>query len=202
MNESLPRIQHHQLLTIYATEVVNGYEWYMIGPHQWLKQTYVAKILPVKRPENVGANDLWVAVDLYEQTAVAYEGDRMVFATLISSGRDGYATAEGVFQIYQRHVSTPMSGASGQPDSYFIERVPWVMYFDRDIALHGSYWHNRYGYRTSAGCVNVSIMDGYWFYNWTAKAPNGAAYVYVYSTGVYGGNIPDWARPVIGHNEY
>lgn len=196
-DETQARIAHHTLLTIYGIEVVDGYEWYLVGPNQWIRQTLVAKVLPVQRPVEIGPNELWVAVDLYEQTAIAYEGDRMVFATLTSTGRDGYPTNEGLFRIYQRHTATRMTGASGQPDSYFIERVPWVMYFDGDIALHGAYWHNRFGYRTSAGCVNVSILDGHWFYQWTEKSPDGATWVYVYSSGVYGRNIPAWARPVL-----
>jgi hypothetical protein len=87
-----------------------------------------------------------------------------------------------------------MSGATGQPDFYFIENVPWVMYFDNDIALHGTYWHDAFGYRQSHGCVNLSIIDSWWLYQWSASAPNGAAWVYVYSSGEYRPDLPAWAR--------
>src|SRR5262249_24582500 len=36
--------------------------WYMIGPNQWLKQTFVSRVQPVKRPEGVSGR--WVSVDL------------------------------------------------------------------------------------------------------------------------------------------
>ncbi|MBA3873751.1 MAG: L,D-transpeptidase, partial [Anaerolineae bacterium] len=68
---------------------------------------------------------------------------------------------------------------------------PWVMYFDGSISLHGTYWHDNFGYRRSHGCVNLSISDAKWLFNWTAGAtpnPNGdiTNYVYVFSTGKYG----------------
>lgn len=193
-DENLPRIQQYTLLTIYAIEIVDGWEWYMVGSGQWLQQTRVAKLKPVARPDGVDADDFWIAIDLFEQTAVAYEGDRMVFATLISSGLPQWSTNEGLFQVYIRAVSTPMTGASGQPDYYFIENIPWVMYFDGDIALHGAYWHDLFGYRQSHGCVNLSIMDSWWLYRWSEGAENKEPWVYVYSSGEYRNDLPAWAR--------
>ena len=52
-------------------------------------------------------------------------------------------------------VVTKMSGAEGKVDDYFIEDVPHTMFFDNDIALHGAYWHDRFGYKHSHGCVNM-----------------------------------------------
>lgn len=48
------------------------------------------------------------------------------------------------------------------------------MYFDmyNGIALHGTYWHDRFGYKQSHGCVNMTILDAEWTFNWSAKAPN------------------------------
>lgn len=192
--EGYERLAHYQIVTIYGTEVVDGYEWYLIGPDQWIQQIRVAKVKPVQRPADVGPDEHWVAIDLFEQTAVAYEGDQMVFATLISSGLPQWSTNQGLFKIYQRWTAARMTGATGQPDFYFIERVPWVMYFDGDIGLHGTYWHDRFGYRQSHGCVNLSIQDAWWIYRWTEQAPNGEAWVYVYSSGEYRSDLPAWAR--------
>lgn len=188
------RILQYTLLTIYATEFVDGWEWYMVGPDQWLQQTRVAKLKPVQRPEGLGPNDYWVGIDLFEQTIVAYEGDRMVFASLVSSGLPQWSTNEGLFQVYIRATSTPMTGASGQPSFYLIENVPWVMYFDGDIALHGAYWHDLFGYRQSHGCVNLSILDSWWLYRWSEGAVDKTPYVYVYSSGEYRDDLPAWAR--------
>ncbi|NJL26930.1 MAG: L,D-transpeptidase [Thermoanaerobaculia bacterium] len=59
-----------------------------------------------------------------------------------------------------------MAGATGAPNAYALQSVPWVMYFDGDISLHGTYWHNLFGYRQSRGCVNLTISDARWVFEW------------------------------------
>ncbi|MBN2447882.1 MAG: L,D-transpeptidase [Phycisphaerae bacterium] len=177
-----PWMARYTLVNIYATALVDGWQWYLVGPGQWVHQTRLGQITPIERPEGVSGR--WVAIDLYEQTLVAYEDDRMVFATLISSGLPDWSTNEGLFQIWDRHESTPMSGAEGAPDFYYLEEVPWTMYFDDAIGLHGTYWHDGFGYRHSHGCVNLTITDSHWLYQWTADGYEDA-YVFVYSSGTY-----------------
>ncbi|MDX2160575.1 MAG: L,D-transpeptidase [bacterium] len=177
-------------INLYTTVVVDGWEWYQVGIDQWIEQRNIARVLPVERPAEVDT-EKWISVDLYEQVAIAYEGVRPVFATLVSSGLAEWPTNEGVFHVYVRYPRTIMSGAEGQPDFYYLEEVPWTMYFDGDIGLHGTYWHDGFGYRHSHGCVNLSITDSHWLYDWasseidlTIPADTGAA-VYVYSSGIY-----------------
>ncbi|HML20167.1 MAG TPA: L,D-transpeptidase [Aggregatilinea sp.] len=186
------KIERYSLMNIYGVEYVDGWEWYLVGPDEWVQQIRVAKVQPIKRPEGIGLDEKWVAIDLFEQTMVAYQGDKMVFATIISSGLALWSTPQGLFHIYDRFENTRMSGAAGQPDFYFIEEVPYVMYFDGDVALHGTYWHDRFGYRQSHGCVNLSIMDAGWLYKWTEDAPTAAVYVYI--SGIYRSDLPAWAR--------
>ncbi len=183
-------VLRYTLINIYAQVEIEGWRWYQIGVDQWIHQTLVAKVLPVERPEDVDTRK-WVSIDLYEQVAIAYEGETPVFATLISSGLEEWPTREGLFNVYIRYPRTIMSGAEGKPDFYYLEEVPWTMYFDGDIGLHGTYWHDGFGYRHSHGCVNLSITDSAWLYNWASDehdltVPNdkGAA-VYVYSSGEY-----------------
>ncbi|HLA44120.1 MAG TPA: L,D-transpeptidase [Aggregatilineales bacterium] len=193
-HEAYEKIPRYTVLNIYGVEIVNGWEWYLIGPDQWIQQIRVAKVKPVARPTDVAPDEQWIAVDLFEQTAVAYEGDNMVFASLISSGLPQWSTNEGLFKIYQRWVYGPMTGASGQRDFYYIENIPNIMYFDNDIALHAAYWHDRFGYRQSHGCVNLSLMDAWWLYEWTRADED--TWVYVYSSDDYRYDLPGWAiRP-------
>jgi hypothetical protein len=148
--------------------------WYDIGGGRWIRQTFVSLVDVSRRPEEVGRGEYWVEVDLYEQTFAAYEGDRMVYASLVSSGLNQWPTREGIFQVWSRFTQNKMSGAEGEKDYYFIEDVPYIMYFDRtnEIALHGAYWHNRYGYKHSHGCVNMPPLDAEWVYYWSADGPN------------------------------
>jgi hypothetical protein len=177
-------------VSLYDSVELDGWRWYQVGVDQWVHQTLIAKILPVERPAEVDTNK-WVSVDLYEQVAIAYEGTTPVFATLVSSGLPEWSTDEGLFHVYVRYPRTIMSGADGQPDFYYLEEVPWTMYFNKDMALHGTYWHDGFGYRHSHGCVNMSITDANWLYNWasdefdfTIDNDLGPA-VYVYSSGTY-----------------
>lgn len=177
-------------VNLYSSVEVDGSLWYQIGDNQWLHQFDVAKLTPIERPEGVTTNK-WVSVDLYEQSLIAYEGTRPVFATLISSGLNDWPTNTGLFNVYHRSERGIMAGAEGRPDFYYLEEVPWSMYFDHDIALHGAYWHDGFGYRRSHGCVNMTITDANWVYRWSSDvrdfsnpdSPDLA--VYVYSSGDY-----------------
>ena len=92
----------------------------------------------------------------------------MIFATLISTGIDPYFTQPGVFQIYDMKEKDTMSGAfaADRSDYYYLEDVPYTMYYDQARAIHGAYWHSIFGYERSHGCVNLSVADAHWVYNW------------------------------------
>jgi hypothetical protein len=183
-DETRDRIPRYTRVNIFATVNVDGWNWYLIAPDTWIIQTKVAIIKFTERPP--GIKGRWVAVDLYEQVLVAYdENDLPIYATLISSGLPEWSTNEGVFQTWARLAIGSMSGAEGQTDFYSLEAVPWTLYFDNSISLHGAYWHDGFGYRRSHGCVNMSLTDSYWLYQWTLDGGYDLPYVYVYSTGVY-----------------
>lgn len=180
----------YNIVYVFATVELDGWRWYMVGPNQWIEQRMVSKILPAERPEGVSGR--WVAVDLYEQTLVAYEDDTPTFATVIASGLPEWETNEGLFTVWYRLPAGEMSGAAGAPDAYALQSVPWTMYFDNDISLHGAYWHDGFGYRRSHGCVNLTLSDSRWLYEWTAEATAPLddegrlqTFVYVYSSDEY-----------------
>jgi lipoprotein-anchoring transpeptidase ErfK/SrfK len=190
--ESNELLYRYTQVNIFDAVKLDGWNWYQVGPDMWVQQTGVAKVMPVERPAEVDT-ERWVSIDLYEQVLIAYEGDQPVFATLISSGLPRWPTYEGLFHIYYRRTREQMSWGTPGDDFYYLEEVPWTMYFDKGRALHGAYWHDGFGYRRSHGCVNMTITDAHWLYNWgaedfaTLNSPDvetGPA-VYVYSSGVY-----------------
>lgn len=61
----------------------------MIGPNQWVEQRFVAKAQRTERPEGVAEDAKWVAVDLYEQTLIAYGGDTPVCDIGLHPGLEG-----------------------------------------------------------------------------------------------------------------
>lgn len=184
-------IDRYELVNIYSVAYdEDGWRWYMIGPNQWVEQRFVAKVQKTERPEGVSGR--WVAIDLYEQTLVAYEDDTPVYATVISTGLPTHETNEGLFNVWAELPRDAMAGATGAPDAYALQSVPWVMYFDGSISIHGTYWHDLFGYRQSHGCVNLTISDAKWvfefFENAEPNTPEGEVvkHVYVYSSGEYG----------------
>ncbi|GJM41418.1 MAG: hypothetical protein DHS20C20_17000 [Ardenticatenaceae bacterium] len=116
------------------------------------------------RPFGVDANERWIDVNLTTQTLRAYEGDNVVFSTLISSGTWEFPTVTGQFRIWLEYESQTMDGRLLGYD-YYLENVPYVMYFYQDYALHGTFWHNNFGTPMSHGCVNLETNDAAWIYN-------------------------------------
>jgi hypothetical protein len=170
VNADAPVYQRYQLVQIFATERHGEQVWYLIAPDQWINQVYVAKVTPAATHGGVASEGAWVEINLFEQTLAAYVGDRMVYATLVSSGLPGWNTPTGLFQVWHRVTVGKMSGAEGRADYYFLEDVPWTLYFNQDVALHGAYWHNSFGYQHSHGCVNLAPLDARWLFEW---APDG-----------------------------
>lgn len=152
--------------------VVEGPE----GEPRYLRLWFVSVAERIEAPRGVGPEEPWVHVDLGEQTLVVYRGARPVFATLVSTGLDGHATPVGEFTIRRKFVSDTMAnlGPEAGDDTYRIEDVPWTQYFDGSIALHGAFWHTRFGLRRSHGCVNLSPRDARWVFEHTwPEVPEG-----------------------------
>lgn len=176
VNPGAPKLERYTVVQIYGKERMGDFDWYLVGPDQWVEQRSLGIVEMQSPPE--GVTGKWITVNLYEQTVAAYEGDTLVYATLASSGLGAWPTRPGLFQIYSKLEATKMSGAyaADKSDFYYLEDVPWTMYFDRSIALHGAYWHDGYGFPKSHGCVNLAPKDSRWLYGW---AEIGAT-VYVY----------------------
>ncbi len=117
----------------------------------------------------------WIDISIREQSLVAYVGQKPVYVTLVSSGRGGLAdpekveeaTVRGTFMIFQKDVSSTMDGDEDRADSYSLRDVPFVQYFHKGYALHGTYWHDEFGKVRSHGCVNLSPIDAAWLFEWT-----------------------------------
>lgn len=119
------------------------------------------------RPFGIEADEKWIDVDLSAQTLTAYIGNDAVFSTYISSGTYDYPTVTGQFRIWLAYESQTMDGRLLGYD-YYLEDVPYVMYFYHDYALHGTFWHNNFGTPMSHGCVNMSTADAGWIYSWAS----------------------------------
>ena len=126
------------------------------------------------RPTSIPASAKWIVVDLSQQTMTAYEGETAVFATLISSGKvhEETETYAGLYQVEHKMLYSDMHGEPDDP--YVVDRVPYTLYFHKSEGLHGTYWHDHFGTRESHGCVNLSLADAHWLFDWAPpRLPEG-----------------------------
>lgn len=160
----------YHVVTIFEEEQSPEGRWLRIGAESWVLDERVGLVYPnSERPEGVEGNS-WVHVDLAEQTVSVYEDGRLVYATIASTGRYGFWTQPGTFQVWAKLERDNMTGGEPGGDSYYyLEDVPWVLYFDQARALHGTYWHNRFGAPTSRGCVNLSPADARWIFEFASE---------------------------------
>ena len=156
------------VVQIFDVQTADNTKWYMIGLDTWVERRYIRQMVVHPTPPEGIDRNRWIEINLYEQTLAVYEDNRLVFATLIASGIDPFFTRPGLFQVYEKLEKTNMSGAfePDRSDYYYLENVPYTLYFDEARAIHGAYWRTLFGYPQSHGCINLSIGDAAWIYSW------------------------------------
>ncbi len=126
------------------------------------------------------ASGRWIDVDVTRQVLTAYEGATPVRTLLVSTGRPGWDTPLGTFQIGRRVESETMDAATlagqvppGQaPPRYRIEHVRYAQYFTTDgAAFHENTWRDAqlFGVPGSHGCVSLRPGDAAWLWSWASS---------------------------------
>ncbi len=105
----------------------------------------------------------WIEINLSTQRLIAWEGGMSVYTVLVSTGKPSTPTRPGVFAIQSKRRLDRMRG----PD-YDVPNVPHAMYYHRGYAIHGAYWHNRFGTPVSHGCTNVAVDHAEWLFEWAS----------------------------------
>jgi lipoprotein-anchoring transpeptidase ErfK/SrfK len=146
---------------------------------RYVRAQDVARIDLAPPPADIKPGEKWIDVSIKAQALVAYEGERPIFATLISTGKDGtnvkgqFATVQGSFRVREKHVAATMDGDTAG-ELYSIDDVPYIQYFHSSYALHGAFWHSDYGRVRSHGCINLSPSDAKRLFLWTEpRLPDG-----------------------------
>lgn len=140
-------------------------DWLTHGRNQVELATIVidrpVEILTATAPKDQGKV---ILVDLSKQTAFAFEDGKLKYAALTSTGKWPRVTKTGEFKVYAKVAKQKMSGPG-----YYLPGVPWVMFYNGDYSLHGTYWHDNFGHPMSHGCTNLSKADAEWFFNWAER---------------------------------
>lgn len=139
----------------------------------WLRDIDAAVTRPGPPPKDLEPGEKWIDVNLSTQSLVAFEGDKPVYATIVSTGRHNdedkskdFRTVQGEFRIREKHIAATMEDDSTSDGVYSIQDVPWIMYFEGSYALHGAFWHSMFGRERSHGCVNMTPYDAKNIFEW------------------------------------
>ena len=153
---------------------VNSVRYFYSGDEYWVRHKDI--IMVAKRnqfPDWASPGQKWIDISLANQTLVAWEGHKPLYATLISSGRDrlgdpqtGPSTIQGVFRLLSKHVTRDVDDREVE-QAYSVTEAPWVMEFHQGFSIVGSYWTRQFGEARSYHDVAVSPIDAHWLWAWS-----------------------------------
>ncbi len=106
----------------------------------------------------------WVDVDLDNNILFAFKGPNLVRVFLVSGSRE---TPSGIFRVYWKIVHQTFDRQRAR-NAYYLQSVPYILYFRDAYALHGAYWHDEFGTNETHGCINLSPDDARWLFTFLA----------------------------------
>ncbi len=136
-----------------------------VGADEWLPEDKLA-LVSTQVPVEAGTSTCrFIYANLTIQTLSVFNGCKLVFSTLISSGKNSW-TFEGRFTIQYKVPYNAIVPPRESTSEYYIEAVPFFMTYAYNFGFHAAYWHDAFGSASSHGCINLSPADAKWLYNW------------------------------------
>jgi lipoprotein-anchoring transpeptidase ErfK/SrfK len=97
----------------------------------------------------------WVYVrQTLPELLTLYRNGKAAYQTYVNTGVSDAPTQPGTYPVYERFLTTTMSGVEPDGTKYSDPDIPWVSYFHGGDALHG-FLRSQYGYPQSLGCVEM-----------------------------------------------
>lgn len=172
-------VPYHTLLLLTGRfRTVQGERFWALNENQWVRHKDVTIIRKRHEfPEFATGEQKWIDISIVTGTAVAYEGQKPVFATLVSVGRDRLGDAEttastkrGTFRVLRKQIT---QRAADSPDAP-LHDAPWALELESGDWLHATPAHDRFGIEHTDGNVEVSPKDGRYLWLWsTPSVPEG-----------------------------
>jgi hypothetical protein len=161
------RLDYREAVPLSGRETtVSGIHYLETKTHDWIRDERLVRIDRFKnKPGWAKPGRSWIHVSILQQSLVMYQGEKPVYATLVSTGVDGlgdpaetHSTVRGQFLIHTKHVSVTMD-SDAEGEQFDLRDVPYVQYFQDGFALHAAFWHDSFGQPYSHGCVNLAPLD-------------------------------------------
>jgi len=131
------------------------------GTVRWDKALQSAKVILDGREIEVRAGPKRVLVDRTRQRLTAWQGERIVLKTNVSTGRRGHRTPTGNF------TAGPYKARMHRSSLYDDAPMPWSVQINGNVFFHGYASVPRYP--ASHGCIRIPLTGGNparWLYHW------------------------------------
>lgn len=166
---------------------VNGVKfWLTTEKDRWVRNQDVTIVhRRAKFPEFAREGQRWIDVGVTLGTLVVYEGQKPIFATLASTGRDRLGNPElgpesqavtrlGTFEVVAKSATLLDFPADRASDRVALLDIPWALELSSGQYLHGAYWHDRFGIEHGPGDITLSPSDAQRVFAWaTPELPKG-----------------------------
>ena len=195
-SEVIYRLYYETVHWVTASAVFpDGKIWYALlddkfeqnyfAPAEHIRLITTDELAPIS--SDISNADKRIEVRLDDQLVLAYEKERLVFATRTATGgrlRSGtYTTPTGDYITFHKRPTRHMAAGDLASSGFDLPGVPWVIYIkENGTSFHGTYWHNDYGRPRSHGCINLTPQAAKWLYRWTMPTvPIEKEFVYGYT---------------------
>jgi hypothetical protein len=145
---------------------IDGVLHYETKDGDWIDDRSASRVEPPRKmPGWAVKGERWIDIDVVKQLLTLYDGEKMVYVTLVSTGEAGLgdpattkSTKRGIFRIHTKYLTTTMDSKT-VGEEFELRDVPYVQYFQDGYALHAAYWHDVFGTPKSHGCINLAPED-------------------------------------------
>ncbi|MCH2109119.1 MAG: L,D-transpeptidase [Polyangiaceae bacterium] len=167
------KLQFHEKLKLTGRSKKRGKERYWAtSDGDWVRHQDATVIRRrFEFPDFVTPSTRWLDISIITGSMTAYEGERPVYTTLVSVGRDrlgdpetSASTARGIFKIRSRHISRPTAESADA-----LLDAPWALELENGQWLHATPRHDRFGIENSDGAIEVAPKDGAHLFGWLGE---------------------------------
>ena len=148
----------YQIFATIALTITTFFSWSIPAQTSQWEHIIATRMLELQQ-----SGERWISIDLSTQRLIAWEGNKAVYAIIVSTGKASTPTRLGTFRIQTKYRAARMTGPG-----YDLPDVPYTMYYDGGMAIHGAYWHNSFGTPVSHGCTNVAVNHAKWLFEWAS----------------------------------
>ncbi len=172
--EKLDQLDYHAKLSLTGRfRTVQGERFWAVNDESWVRHRDVTVIRERHEfPDFARDGQKWIDISVITGIAVAYEGKKPVFATLVSVGRDRTgdpeqtaSTARGTFRVVGKYLTRRATVA---PEA--ARDVPWALELDNGQWLQAAPHHDRFGIEHTEGSIEVSPEDGQYLFHWSSPS--------------------------------